>query len=84
MTWQKITINIDDVQHLLLQLPIIIVKSNNPKLPSPLMGQTGRGGITTVYFPPESAPFWSEVLSKFSSVPCDPPNEPTEPLASGM
>ena len=84
MSWQKITVNIDDVHYILSQIPHVMVKSKNPKLPSPLMGETGRGGITTVYFPPESVPFWDEILSKFSSVSCDPPDAPTEPLASGI
>lgn len=84
MSWQKITVNIGDVEYILSQYLHVMVKSGNPKLPSPLMGETGSGGITTVYFPPESVPFWDEILSKFSSVSCGSPEEPTEPLASGI
>jgi len=84
MSWQKVTVNIADLEYISSQFLHVMVKSKNPKLPSPLIGETGRGGITTVYFPPESVPFWAEVLSKFSSVSCSPPNEPTEPFATGI
>lgn len=84
MSWQKIYVNHNGVNFIFSQTLPVVVKSGNHKLPPPLMSEMDEKNMTTIYFPPESVSFWAEILSEFSPVFCDSPDEPVEPMIKGM
>ena len=84
MSWQKIYVNSDGSNFILSKTLHVMVESGNHKLPPPLMSEMDEKNMTTIYFPPESVAFWAEILSEFSPISCDSPDEPVEPMIKGM
>jgi hypothetical protein len=85
MSWQKITLTnsqvaIGHLEHISNQYLPIMVKTGKPGLASPLISDSSKDGITTVYFPPEVVSLWVETLSKYGSTPCEAPTEKTTPF----
>jgi hypothetical protein len=90
MLWQKITLTNRQVaqghlERFLKESLSIKLKSGNPGIPSPLMGEPDMENNNTIniYFSPEIVPFWTKLLSEYSSTPCDPPDEPVTPFITG-
>ena len=90
MLWQKITLTNRQVaqghlERFLKESLSVKLKSGNLDIPSPLMGEPDmeNNNVTNIYFSPEIVPFWSELLSEYSSIPCDPPDEPVTPFIKG-
>jgi hypothetical protein len=84
MNWKKITLTSEQIgqghlEHIMNEWLSLVVKSGNPKLAVPLIGNASMNGATHIYFPPDASPFWDDISSEYGAVPCGPPTEPTTP-----